>query len=323
MRMVLRRTLLAGAGAALALPARSQPEWPSRAVRLIVPFPPGGPSDTLARPVLHQLQERYGRPFVVENRAGANGAVGTAAAARAAPDGYTFIWVPSATFALNPLLYARLDYRESDFTPVTTFGRVHAVLVVNPRVPATTVAELIALARARPGELSFGSPGVGSGTHLLGEQFARKAGLELLHVPFPGAAPALNALLAGQVTMSFDSTASALPQARAGNLRMIAAASASRIPLAPDLPTTGEQGLPGLESAAIHAVYAPAGTPDAIVRGLAAEITRILRTPEMAERYAGIGALPVGGTPEETRAEMDRIKAFWGEAVRAAGIRPE
>jgi tripartite-type tricarboxylate transporter receptor subunit TctC len=292
-------------------------------VRVIVPFPPGGPSDTQARPVLAQLQERFGKPFVVENRPGANGGVGTALAARAAPDGYTFIWVPAPTFALNPLIYARLDYREADFTPVTTFGTVHTILVVNPAVPARNLQELIALARANPGRLSFSSPGAGSITHLLGEQFSRRIGVELIHVPFPGAAPSLNALIAGQVTMIFDSSASALVQARAGAVRMIASVTPERSPLVPDLPTMAEQGLDGFDSTGFHALYAPVATPAPVVHRMAAAITEILHTPEMTARFHMIGALPTGGPPEETAARMERLKAYWAGVVQALGIRPE
>jgi tripartite-type tricarboxylate transporter receptor subunit TctC len=319
-----RRALLGAAILApLARPAAAQGEWPSRPVRIIIPFPPGGSSDAQARPVFAQLQDRLGRPFVIDNRPGANGALGTAAAARAAPDGYTFIWVPAPTFALNPLIYARLDYREADFTPVTTFGTVHTILVVHPQVPARTLQELVALARANPGRLSFASPGAGSITHLLGEQFSRRIGVELIHVPFPGAAPSLNALIAGQVTMIFDSTASALVQARAGTVRMLAAVAPERLQLLPDLPTMAEQGMDGFDSTGFHALYAPAGTPEPIVRRLAAAVSEVLHTPEMTQRYHTIGALPTGGPPEETAARMERIKAYWAGVVRQLGIRPE
>jgi tripartite-type tricarboxylate transporter receptor subunit TctC len=319
--------LLVTAAALAALPSHGQApaaSWPSRPVRVIVPFPPGGPTDNLARPVLQRLSETLGQNFVIENRGGAGGNIGADAVAKAAPDGYTVLWTPTGTVAVNPSIYPKMPFDVArDLLPVTLVAEVQGILVVGNAVPAKTVPELVALARARPGTLNFASPGAGSIIHLLGEQFRSLGKIEITHVPYRGVGPAMTDLIGGQVTMMFDSTASALAQARGGKVRMLATGSPRRLAQAPDLPTMAEAGIEGFDSTSWHGVFAPAGTPRDVVQKLSSEIARVVRMPDIAERLRAVGAEPVGSTPEDLGAALQAATQRWGRIAREVGVRAE
>jgi len=295
--------------------------YPDHPVRIIVPFPPGGPADVLARLVGDKLAQSLGKPFVVENKAGAGGNIGMEQGARAAPDGYTLILAPVGNLTVAPALYATLPYDPAkDFAPITVIASVPNVLIVHPSVPAKTVAELVALAKAKPGSLNYASPGNGSIPHLAGELFKRMAGIDIVHIPFNGVAPASNAVLSGSVQMFFAQSSAALPQWRAGKVVALGVATPKRIAAAPDLPTVAEQGFPGFDATSWYALVAPAGTPLAVIDRLHAEIVRALAEPDVRERIAGLGAEPVGNTPAEFAA-MQRSEALrWTRLAKEANI---
>ena len=308
-------SLVFASGAAL---AQAYPDHP---VRIIVPFPPGGPADVLARLVGDKLAQSLGKPFVVENKAGAGGNIGMEQGARAAPDGYTLILAPVGNLTVAPALYASLPYDPAkDFAPITVIASVPNVLIVHPSVPAKSVAELVALAKAKPGSLNYASPGNGSIPHLAGELFKRMAGIDIVHIPFNGVAPASNAVLSGNVQMFFAQSSAALPQWRAGKVVALGVATPKRIAAAPDLPTIAEQGFPGFDATSWYALVAPAGTPLAVIDRLHAEIVRALAEPDVRERIAGLGAEPVGNTPAEF-AMMQRAEALrWTRLAKEANI---
>ncbi len=323
-----RRTLIAAALStplgAYAQSSSTPAAWPNRPVRVVVPFPPGGPSDNLARPLLQKLGEQLGQPFVIDNRAGANGNIGADAAARAAPDGYTLLWTPTGTMAVNPSIYARMPFDvQKDLLPVSLVAEVQGILIVNNNLPAGNVQELLALARAQPGKLTFGSAGTGSIVHLLGEQLKLLGKVDLVHVPYRGSAPAMADLIGGQISMIFDSTASALAQSRGGRVRMLATGAPRRLTQAPDLPTMNESGVPGFDSTSWHGIFAPAGTPRELVQRLSAEIARAVRTPEVTKAFDSAGTLPVGSTPEQLAEALKAATERWGRVAREAGVRVE
>lgn len=311
--------LLAGA----LQPARAQ-SWPVRPVRVVVPFPPGGPSDNLARPVLQRLSESLGQPFVIDNRGGASGNIGADAVAKAAPDGHTLLWTPTGTIAVNPSLFPRMPFDPlRDLLPISLVAEVQGILVVGSQVQAQSVQQLIELAKARPGALTFASPGSGSIVHLLGEQFRMLAGIDIRHVPYRGVGPAMTDLIGGQVTMMFDSTASALAQAAGGKVRMLATGAPRRLAQAPQLPTMAESGIVGFDSTSWHGLFAPAGTPPDIVRRLSTEIARIVRQPEFAQSMRTAGAEAVGSTPEELAAAVQAATLRWGRIAREVGAKAD
>jgi tripartite-type tricarboxylate transporter receptor subunit TctC len=310
-------------GTLLSLGAAAQ-DYPSRPIRIINPFAPGGPVDLLARAVGQKLQEGWGQPVLVETRAGAAGNIGIEYVARQPADGYTLLVMPTGNAVVNPHIFPKLPYDPlRDFAPVTLLATVENVLVVHPEVKAASVQELIALAKANPGKLTFSSPGVGSQAHVAGEMLKSMAGVQMLHVPYKGMAPAMNDLLGGQVSFMFLSTSSALKQVQAGKLRALGVASRSRSSAAPDLPTVAEQGLPGFEALSWYALMAPAGTPAEVVEKIANDAARALRAPDVRERLLGLGANPVGNTPAQLAQLLRREHAFWGEFIRQAGIRGE
>lgn len=322
--MIRRRHVLFAASAATAPWHSFAQAWPNKPVRLVVPFPPGGPSDALARPLAQRLTEQLGQPFIIDNRGGANGNIGAEAVAKSAPDGYTMLWTPTGTMAVNPSIYKHMPFDPAkDFVPVSQVAEVQGILIVNNDVPAKTVAELLALARAQPGKLSFGSAGTGSIVHLLGEQLKMLARIDIVHVPYKGSGPAMNDLIGGQITMMFDSTASALAQARSGKVRMLATGAIKRLPQAPALPTMTESGVPGFDSASWHGVFAPAGTPREVVARLSQEITRALQSPELSAAFDRAGALPVGGPPEQLGQALKVATDRWGRVAREAGVKVE
>jgi tripartite-type tricarboxylate transporter receptor subunit TctC len=310
---------------ALLLPALAAAQaYPSAPVRIVNPFTAGGPADLLARAVGQKLNEAWGQPVIVESRAGAAGNIGIEYVARQPSDGYTLLVMPTGNAVVNPHLYAKLPYDTfRDFAPVTLLATVENALVVNPGVAAKSVPELVALAKASPGKLTFASPGVGSQAHIAGEMLKSMAGVDMLHVPYKGMAPAMNDLLGGQVSFMFLSMSSALKQVEAGKLRALGVASLKRAPAAPALPTIAEQGFPGFEAVSWYALMAPAGTPAEVVEKIAAESARALRDPAVRERLVGLGAEPVGSSPAELAAMLKRENARWGEFIRKAGIRAE
>ena len=295
--------------------------YPSKPIRWIAPFPPGGPVDLLARTVGQKLSEAWSQPVIVENRAGAAGNLGVEAAAKAPPDGYTLVIVPTGNIVVNPTLFPKLGYKQSDLAPVTMLATVENVLVVHPSVPANTMQELIQFAKANPGKLTFASPGAGAQAHLAGELVKLTAGIDMVHVPYKGIGPALNDLLGGQVAMMFSQLSSALPHVRSGKLRAIGMASLKRSPVMPELPTIAEQGFPGFEAVSWYALMVPAGTPQEVIAKLHAETSRILKLPEVRDKLAGLGAEPVGNSPQELAATIRSESARWAGVIRRQGIK--
>jgi tripartite-type tricarboxylate transporter receptor subunit TctC len=297
--------------------------YPAKPVRIVVPAAPGGTIDIFARAIGQKLGEALGQPVIVENRAGGGTNIGNEAVAKAAPDGYTLL-MGGVTIATNPSLYASLAYDPAkDLVPVSILVASGNVLIVNPAVAATSVRELVALAKAQPGRLNFGSPSTGSTPHLAGELFKSIAGVDIVHVPYKGAAPALTDLMAGQLQIGFDNIPPALPHIQSGKLRALAVTSARRSALLPDLPTMGEAGLPGFDVSAWFGLFAPAGTPPEIVTRVQAEAVRALRSPEVRERIAALGFDPLGMTTEESAAYVKAETARWAKIIKASGARAD
>jgi tripartite-type tricarboxylate transporter receptor subunit TctC len=294
--------------------------YPAKPVRVIVPYPPGGGNDTLGRLFAAKLGERMGQPFVVENRPGAGTMIGTEAAAKSSPDGYTILLSSIATHALSPNLYARVPYDPvKDFAPITLLGVAPTVLVVNADLPARNLQELIALARKQ--QLAYASGGNGTPPHINAEVFKSVAGVDLLHVAYKGGGPALIDLVAGRVHVMLDTAASAMPHVRSGKLRALALSAPKRSAEYPDLPTFAEAGLPQYDTNAWYSMHAPAGTPPEIVRRLNTELVAILRDPDILARFKQLSTDPVGNSPEEfaafVRAELDK----YARIIKAAGIK--
>ena len=318
------RSLLVAACAAWAVAssgAVAQGAYPERPVRIIVPFPPGGPADVLARIVGDKLGQSLGKPFIIENKAGAGGNIGMEQGARAAPDGYTLTLAPVGNLTVAPALYSKLPYDPAkDFAPITVLASVPNVLIVHPSVGVKSVAELVALAKAKPGSLNYASPGNGSIPHLAAELFKRMAGVDIVHVPFNGVAPATNAVLSGEVQMFFAQSSSALPQWRAGKVVALGVATRKRLASAPELPTISEQGFPDFEATSWYGLVAPAGAPAAIIDRLHGEIVHVLALSEVRERIAGLGAEPVGNSPSEFAAMQRAEAARWMRIAKEANI---
>ena len=297
--------------------------YPSKPIRIIVPFAQGGAADLLTRMVGQRLQEAWGQPVVVENRTGANGNIGMEAVAKSAPDGYTLVQAPNGNIVVNPNLFQKLPYAQKDFAPVSQIAKVENVLVVNPGVAANSVAELLALAKAQPGKISFASPGVGSQAHLAGEFLRLRGSVDLLHVAYKGVGPALNDVLGGQVSMMFAAIPSAQAHVKAGKLKALGVASLQRSSALPDVPTVAEQNLPGFEAVSWYSILAPAGTPREVIERINGEIARMLAQPETREKLAGIGASPIGGTPEQPAEVIRNESALYADLFKRAGIRAE
>jgi tripartite-type tricarboxylate transporter receptor subunit TctC len=317
---ITRRAAIAGA--LLPFAARAQaPEWPSRPVRFIVPYPPGGPTDIMGRIIAQAVQGPLGQPFVVENRAGANGLIGSEQAARATPDGSTFL-VNASAHVIVPHLTPNMPIDVlADFAPVTNIAAVPLWLVVNPALPVRSVAEFIAYARANPGRISYASSSSGGATHLAGELFKQLTGTDMVHVPYRGSGPAVQDLIAGNVHAMFDSVPSSAASARDGRLRALAVTTRNRIAIFPDLPTIAEAGVPGYEISTWYGIWAPARTSPAIIARLQQAVATAARNPETRARFDALGAEPVADSPEDyarfVRAEYDR----WGKLVRDARIK--
>ena len=297
--------------------------YPTKPIRLIVPFPPGGGTDTVARAISQRLAESLGQQIVIDNRGGASAIIGTELGARAAPDGYTLTFTLPAAVAVNPGLYPRLAYDPlHDFAPVTQLNTIALLLVANPGVPANSIRELIALAKAKPGHVTFASSGNGSAAHLAMELFKLMAGVDMTHIPYKGGGPALTDIIGGQVQLMSGPMIAALPFVKTGRLKALAVTTDKRIPGLPEVPAIAET-VPGYESSIWHGVLAPAGTPRPVIRRLHAEIVKILGVPEVKERFAREGAEPVGSTPEQFGAFIKSEMAKYAKLIKAAGIRAE
>ena len=307
---------------AVVMPVAAQ-NYPSRPIRMVVPFSAGGPTDIMARLLGAKLTEAWGQPVVVDNRPGASGMIGADIVAKAPPDGYTLVLTVGAD-AITAALYPKMPYDpQHDLKPICLVTNSPFVLVVHPSLPVRSVAELIALARARPGEVTFASGGVGLPSHMAGELLKMRAGIDLLHVPYKGQAPATADVLAGHVPLMFVNTMNGMPYIHEGRLHALGVSSPQRIEAAPDIPTIAEAGLPGFDVSTWFAIMAPAATPDAIVRRLADEIARILRQPDVRASLAAQGAEPVFEGPDVVVARQRADIAMWREVVKAAHIQPQ
>ena len=323
-----RRRFLHWAAGALALPAVSRLAWaqtyPTRPVRVIVPFAPGGQTDTIARLVSQKLSDVFDKQFYVENVGGAGGNIGMGRAAQATPDGYTLIVVDGTSFVVNPTLYPKVPYDPyKDFDPITAAATTTQVLTVTPTLPARSVAELIELVKANPGKYSYSSPGVGTSGHLIGELFKITFGLDLVHVPFPGAGPAVAATIAGHTPISFGSPVSVVGQVNEGKLRALAVATKKRLTALPDVPTMTEVGHPEIESNQWIGLLAPAGTPKDIIAAVSRETRKVIALTETKDRLAQLGFDPLGNTPEEMAKQIKVEMEIWAKVIRDANIKPQ
>ena len=297
--------------------------WPSKPVRLVVPYPPGGPTDIVARVVAERLTAQTGQTFIVDNRAGAGGNLGAEAVAKAAPDGYTLL-VATTAHAINKSLFKNLNYDvQRDFVPVSLLTQGPLVLVVNPDFPAKSVSELIAIAKAKPKSVSFASSGNGQSTHLAAELFASMAGAPMTHVPYKGSAPALNDLIAGQVPIMFDTMLSAMQHVKSGRLRALAITGAQRSPAAPDVPTLAESGLPGYQAYAWNGLLAPAGTPPAVINRLSEELKTALSQPAVQEKFSAQGFAATWTAPAQAASFLQHEVEKWGLTVQQSGAKVE
>lgn len=327
-RSITRRSAVSGGGAGVlaiglgSRGARAQAGWPSQAIKLVVPFTPGGSTDLLARIVGQSLERALGQPVVIENRPGSGGSIAATQVARAEPDGHTLLMGHIGTLAFNASLYPSLSYDpRTSFSAVAFLATIPNILAVHPAVPARTVGELIAHAKANPGKLNYGSGGNGSAAHIATGYFAYKAGIDLVHVPYRGTAPAVNDLIGGHIQMMLTGAPIVLPQASGGQVRAIAISSRTRAPFAPDLPTIAESGLPGFEAVQWHGVVAPAGTPEPVIRRLNTEINAMLTSPELVKSLENEGAFATPMTPAAFAAHIASELELWRGVIRDAGIR--
>jgi len=313
---------LAAALAALAaLPAMAQP-YPAKPVRIIVPFAPGGGSDFIARFTAQRLTESLGKQVIVENRPGAGGLLGIDAGVKADPDGYTLTLIASS-YTVNPALYRLKFDPVSDITPVVQISQGPMLVVVNPKLPVKTTQELIALARSKPGQVSFASAGQGSITHMAAEYFISLAGIKMNHIPYKGTGPALTDTIGGQTDVLFSSTATALPHVKAGRLRAVAVTTSKRLAAEPNLPTIAESGVPGYDVPLWHGLIGPKGLPRAVVDRINGDVGRILKLKETGDQLQTDGVSPAGGTPEQFRERIQKEIALWRKVVAETGVKVE
>ena len=301
--------------------AAAEGDYPNHAVKIIVPFAPGGSTDVVARILADKLQAELKQPFVVENRAGAGGNIGADVVAKSNPDGYTLLMGTTGVLAINNYLYKEMPFDpQRDFAPVSYTSLITNILVVNANVPAKTVGELVALAKAKPGELTFASSGAGSSTHLSAELFKSMTGTNILHVPYKGSSQAITDVMAGQVTMLIDNAPSSLPFVLQGKLRALGVTSLKRMPALPDVPTIDESGVKGYESLSWSGIVAPAATPKPVIAKLNAAIERVLAMPDVKKKFADLGVDPVGGPPEAFARHIRAESEKWGRVVKSANI---
>jgi tripartite-type tricarboxylate transporter receptor subunit TctC len=306
-----------------AYPAVAQSDYPSRPVRILVPSSPGGGTDILARVLADHLSRSMGGQFFVENRPGAGQMIGIEAVARAAPDGYTLLMAAS-TLAINPAMYRKVSYDAlRDFAPITQVAGLPNVLLVHPSLPARSPQELIALAKEKPGHLTYASAGIGTSPHMGMELFKSMAGIDLVHVPFRGTGPAVTEMLSGRVPVGFSNTLTAIPHIEAGTLRALGVTGSRRAEALPKIPTIAEAGVPGYDAMQWYGLLAPAGTPTAIVERIASDVAAALRLPDVKERLAADGAEAVGGTPAAFAVLIKQELDKWAKVARAAGIEPQ
>ena len=324
MRTHWRHRLIA-AGLAILVGAAAQAQnYPQQSVTLIVPFPPGGGTDTGARLLAQKLGEKWGQQVIVDNKPGAAGIVGLEIASKAKPDGYTIVMGNIGTQAINPSLYKKLPYNaDTAFTPITLVAELPLVLVINPATSAKTTAELIALAKAKPGDLTYSTSGNGSSMHLAAALFENQAGLKLTHVPYKGGGPAIQDLMGGHVSMSFATVLETSGQIKSGKLRPIAVTSDKRSPALPDVPTAAESGLPGYNSISWIGLLAPAGTPTLIVDKIASDVNAVLNEATLRQQFIDQGAIPIGSTPAQFKALIDTDRARYGKIIVEKDIKLE
>jgi len=317
-RLIITAMLLASAAATHAQ------TYPARTIRVLVPFPPGGSTDILARAMGQKLSEAWQQQVIIDNRPGAGGIIGTELGARAPRDGYTLMMGSGAPLTILPSLYEKLPYdAQKDFAPITGVATVPNVLALHPSVPAKTVKELIALARARRGTLTFSSNGAGAPGHLAGELFKSMTGVDMVHVPYKGSAPATTAVVSGEVAMTFTTTPPVFPHAKSGRMRIIAVTTSRRIAQLPDVPTVAESGLPGYEAVSWFGLVAPAGVPAAIIAKVNTDAVAILKTREMEERLTDQGAQPMPTTPDQLTAWIRSETVKWAKIVKLSGAKPD
>ncbi len=297
--------------------------YPARPIRIVVPFPAGGTADVLPRIIGERLTAKFGQPVLVENRAGAAGAIGAEIVSKAEPDGYTLMATPPSPLVINPSLYAKLAYDAAAFVPVTVMAAVPNVLLVHPKVPVNTMAEFIAYAKAHPDQLNYASQGSGTTSHLTAEMFKAMAGIRMTHVPYKGSAPALTDLLAGQVDVMFDNLGVSLQHVKSGKLKALAVGSTRRVASLPDVPTVAEAGLPGFVAVAWFGVVAPPRTSPGIAAKLSAAIAEALKQPEVQKRLAELSAEAVGDTPAAMAAFMKEETERWRRVIKTANVKPD
>jgi tripartite-type tricarboxylate transporter receptor subunit TctC len=320
--LATRRAVLAAAASVLCSTAAFAQSWPARAIHLVVPFPPGGSTDIVGRLVADKLATALGQPVVVDNKSGAGGTTGSELVAKSAPDGYTLLLGTSSTHAIAPFLYSKPPYDAAkDFAPVTLLGTATILMVVHPSVPAKTVAEFIALAKAHPNQFMFGSTGNGSVSHLTAEYFKSQAGVQMQHVPYKGDSPMTLDLVAGRVQVAFGTAVAFLPYVQSGKLNALAVTDAKPSPVAPNLPTVAASGLPGFEALQWFGLLAPAGTPKEVVARVNTEVGKVLQQPDVQEKLKGLGMQVMGAGPEQFGAFIRSEGAKWGKIVRDSGAK--
>lgn len=316
-----RRRFNLALAATLAAPATWAQEWPAKPIRIIVPYPPGGFTDVTARLIGQKLQERLGQTVVIENKAGANGTIGVAELARSAPDGYSFVIVIAA-HAANPSLYAKLPYdNRNDLAAVSLIGVSPLVAAVNNNAPFKNAQELIAYAKRNPGKVSFGSSGNGAAAHLTTELLKSLTQTDMVHIPYKGAAAALQDLIGGRIQLLFDAASGLINPGKTGQVRLIGVAAERRLPMLPEVPTFIEQGIAGFTGSTWAGLLAPARTPPAIIKRVSGEVSRIVQLDDVKSRLEGMGTLPAGSTPEEFAAFVDAETAKWGKVIREAKVK--
>lgn len=326
MKSLASAAALACALAGPAAQAQTAAQWPERPIRLVVPFPAGGPTDIAARVMGKALADRLGTPFVIENKAGAHGFIGAGDVARSKPDGYTLMMASIGTMAINPGLYPDIPYdANKDFTPLALVLTVPIAVVINPQqMPVQTVPELVRYLKAHPDRVNYGSAGNGGSSHLVPEYFKFKTGASMTHIPYKGSSPAVTDLVAGQIQIMFDTLLTSTPFVKAGKLRMLAVTTAQRLPDYPQVPTMAEAlGAPDFEASSWFAMYAPADTPEPVQKKLSLAINQALGDADVKRRLAELGAIPAGGTPAELAAFQLAEQRKWGQVIKAAGIVPD